>query len=109
MSNAAVYFVDRHIEQGREASIAIECGDRRLTYRDLHNQVNRVGNALKRLDVRSEERVLMVMCDGPEMIAAFFGAIKIGADSRAAEHAVDDCRLRLRPSRLVGTGARRDR
>ena len=31
------------------------------------------------LDVRPEERVLMVMCDGPEMIAAVFGAIKIGA------------------------------
>ena len=61
-------------------SIAIECGDRRLTYRDLYHQVNRVGNALKMaLDVRPEERVLLVMCDGPEMIAAFFGAIKIGA------------------------------
>lgn len=80
MFNAAAYFVDRHIEQNREPSIAIECGDRRLTYRDLYRQVNRVGNALKMaLDVRPEERVLMVMYDGPEMIAAFFGAIKIGA------------------------------
>ena len=80
MFNAAVYFVDRHIEQGREASIAIECADRRLSYRDLFDQVNRVGNALKMaLDVRPEERVLLVMGDGPEMIAAFFGAIKIGA------------------------------
>ena len=80
MFNAAVYFVDRHIEQGREASIAIECADRRLSYRDLFDQVNRVGNALKMaLDVRPEERVLLVMSDGPEMIAAFFGAIKIGA------------------------------
>ena len=45
MFNAAAYFVDRHIEQNREPSIAIECGDRRLTYRDLYRQVNRVGNA----------------------------------------------------------------
>ena len=29
--------------------------------------------------MRPEERVLLVMFDGPEMIAAFFGAIKIGA------------------------------
>jgi benzoate-CoA ligase family protein len=80
MFNAAAYFVDRHIELGREASTAIECADRRLSYRDLFDQVNRVGNALKMaLDVRPEERVLLVMCDGPEMIAAFFGAIKIGA------------------------------
>jgi acyl-coenzyme A synthetase/AMP-(fatty) acid ligase len=76
MFNAAVYFVDRHIEQGREASMAIECAERRLSYRDLFDQVNRVGNSLKMaLDVRPEERVLLVMCDGPEMIAAFFGAI----------------------------------
>ena len=80
MLNAATYFIDRHIEEGREASIAIECADRRVTYRDLFDQVNRVGNALKiALEVRPEERVLLAMLDGPEMIAAFFGAIKIGA------------------------------
>src|SRR5688572_11197718 len=72
MFNAAIYFIDRHIEQGREASIAIECGDRRLTYGDVFDQVNRVGHALKvALEVRPEERVLLVMSDGPEMIAAF--------------------------------------
>ena len=80
MFKAAAYFVDRHIEEGREANIAIECADRRLSYRDLFEQVNQAGNALKKaLDVRPEERVLLLMCDGPEMIAAFFGAIKIGA------------------------------
>jgi benzoate-CoA ligase len=78
--NAATYFVDRHVGEGRGDSLAIECGDRRLTYRDLLDLVNRVGTALKRtLDVRPEERVLLLMHDGPEMIAAFFGAIKIGA------------------------------
>ncbi len=80
MFNAATYFVDRHLDEGRAASMAIECGDRRLTYRDLFEQVNRIGTALKAaLGVRSEERVLLLMRDGPEMIAAFFGAIKIGA------------------------------
>jgi len=78
--NAAAYFVDRHVFEGRGNSIAIEFGDRHLTYRTLLEQVNRVGNALRTtLDVRAEERVLLVMLDGPEMIAAFFGAIKIGA------------------------------
>ena len=75
-----MYFVDRHIEQGREASIAIECADRRLSYRDLFDQVNRMGSALRtELNVRPEERVLLLMLDGPEMVVAFFGAIKIGA------------------------------
>lgn len=31
MFNAASYFVDRHIEEGREGSTAIECADRRLS------------------------------------------------------------------------------
>ena len=110
MFNAAAYFVDRHIEEGREGSTAIECADRRLSYRDLFDQVNRVGNALKMaLDVRPEERVLLVMCDGPEMIAAFFGAIEDRRDSCAAEHAVDRGRLRVRAPRLVGTGDYRER
>jgi benzoate-CoA ligase family protein len=78
--NAAEYFVDRHVREGRENAVAIECGARRLTYRDLRDQVNRVGNFLKTtLDVRPEERVLLLMLDGPDMIASFFGAIKIGA------------------------------
>jgi benzoate-CoA ligase family protein len=78
--NAAEYFVDRHVREGRANSVAIECGDRRLTYRDLFEQVNRTGNVLKTtIDVRPEERVLLLMLDGPEMIAAFFAAIKIGA------------------------------
>jgi benzoate-CoA ligase family protein len=78
--NAAAWFVDRHLDEGRADSIAIECGDRRLTYRDLQEQVNRAGSALRNeLGVRPEERIVLLMLDGPEMIAAFFGAIKIGA------------------------------
>jgi benzoate-CoA ligase len=78
--NAATYFIDRHIDEGRADSVAIECGERRLTYRDLQEQVNRVGSGLKnQLGVRPEERIILLMLDGPEMIAAFFGAIKIGA------------------------------
>lgn len=78
--NAAAWFVDRHVVEGRAESVAIECGDRRLTYRDLQEQVNRAGSALKNeLGVRPEERVVLLMLDVPEMIAAFFGAIKIGA------------------------------
>jgi benzoate-CoA ligase family protein len=78
--NAASYFVDRHIGEGHGASIAIECGDRRVSYADLHEQVNRTASALRDgLGIRPEERVLLLMLDVPEMVFAFFGAIKIGA------------------------------
>jgi benzoate-CoA ligase family protein len=78
--NAAAYFVDRHLAEGRGDAIAIECGDRRISYAGLAEAVNRAGSALRtRLSVRPEERVLLLTLDGPEMVFAFFGAIKIGA------------------------------
>ncbi len=77
--NAASYFVDRHIAEGRGEKVAIECGNRRVTYRQLFESVNRVGNALKKLGVRIEERVFLLLLDTPEFAASFFGAIKIGA------------------------------
>jgi len=78
--NAATHFVDRHLAEGRRDAIAIECGDRRISYSALHEQVNRIASALRHeLGVRPEERIVLLMLDSPEMVFAFFGAIKIGA------------------------------
>jgi len=77
--NAASYFVDRHIAEGRDKKIAIECRDTQVTYRQLFERVNQVGNGLRKLGVRIEERVLLLLLDTPEFAASFFGAIKIGA------------------------------
>ena len=78
--NAAEYFVDRHLRQGRGNHIAIECEDQRVTYSQLSERVNRLGAALRdTLDVRMEERVFLLLPDIPEFAYCFFGAIKIGA------------------------------
>jgi benzoate-CoA ligase family protein len=78
--NAAEYFVDRHLTEGRGNAIAIECGDRRISYAALHERVSRIGSALRQeLGVRPEERVVLLTLDSPEMVFSFFGAIKIGA------------------------------
>jgi benzoate-CoA ligase family protein len=78
--NAAIYFVDRHVREGRGASIAIECGDERVTHDALLDMVNRFGSALRdRFEVRPEERVVLLLLDTPAFAVAFFGAIKIGA------------------------------
>ncbi len=78
--NAAEYFVDRHLRDGRGGRIAIECEDQRVTYAQLSDCVNRLGNALRdTLDVRMEERVLLLLPDIPEFAYCFFAAIKIGA------------------------------
>lgn len=71
--------VDRHIAEGRSEKIAIEYGDERVTYRDLLERTNRIGNVFLQLGVDLEQRVLLALLDSPEFLYCFLGAIKIGA------------------------------
>jgi benzoate-CoA ligase family protein len=77
--NAAAHFVDRNVREGRGNRVAIECGDERVTYAGVLDNVNRFASALQALGVRREERVAMLLLDGPPFAYAFFGAMKIGA------------------------------
>jgi benzoate-CoA ligase family protein len=77
--NVATYFVDRNVLEGRGEKTAIECGDEQVSYRQLLERTNRVGNALRKLGVRLEERVVLLLLDTPEFLYSFFGTIKIGA------------------------------
>src|SRR5256712_4529214 len=53
--------------------------NRVVTYGEIFESVNRVGNALLDLGVQMEDRVLLILLDGPEFVASFFGAMKLGA------------------------------
>lgn len=77
--NAAEVFVDSHLDHGREAKPAILCRDKIVSYGRLHENVNRMGNVLKKLGVRIEERVGILMPDTPEWVYTFYGSMKIGA------------------------------
>src|SRR5712691_11256541 len=77
--NAATYFIDRHLREGKSQKVAIECEAAALTYQQLAERVNQLGNGLRQLGVRVEERVLLLLLDTPEFAVSFFGAIKIGA------------------------------
>jgi 4-hydroxybenzoate-CoA ligase len=77
--NAADYFVDRNIREGRGNKIAVMCEDRALTYAEINSGMNRFGNALLSLGIEMENRVALLMLDTEKYPQAFFGAIKIGA------------------------------
>jgi benzoate-CoA ligase family protein len=77
--NVADHFVDRHVREGRGGRTAIICRDRTLTYAQLAEEVGRVGNGLRKLGVQEEQRVLLLLPDCPEFVAAYFGVMKIGA------------------------------
>jgi benzoate-CoA ligase family protein len=80
--NAAEYFIDRNVEEGRGGKVAVidAITGESFTYQDVLERVNRFGRALKeQLDVRVEERVLLLLLDTIAFPTAFFGAIKMGA------------------------------
>jgi 4-hydroxybenzoate-CoA ligase len=77
--NAADYFVDRNVREGRGAKTAIRCGTNQFSYGDVQAGVNRFGNSLKSLGVRMEERIALLMLDTELFPQAFFGSIKMGA------------------------------
>ncbi len=77
--NAAAHLVDRPVAEGRGDRVAVLTEDRRLTYRDVQALMNRAGNALRASGLEMEQRVMLLLPDVPEFIAAFFGAVKIGA------------------------------
>jgi len=76
--NIAVYFVDAPAARHPQKT-AIVGEPRAVTYAELSDLINRAGNALLELGVSRGDRVLIVLPDSAEFMAAFFGAAKIGA------------------------------
>ena len=77
--NIATYYLDARIEEGFGDKIAVYCGAKRFTYREVQQMSNEVGNALLGLGVEMEDRVLIVLPDSIEFVASWFGIAKIGA------------------------------
>ena len=82
--NVAYNCVDRHVENGFGAQVAIrfegEPGDRRdITYAELKDDVCKAANALLELGVASGDRVAIYMPMIPEAIVAMLACARIGA------------------------------
>ena len=77
--NAAEFFVDRHLAEGRGGRAVFRSAGETLTYRDLAERVSRTGHALAGLGADIEHRVVLVLHDTPAFAATFWGAIKLGA------------------------------
>ena len=79
--NAAHWFVDRHIVEGRGAKIAFEEaweGGRPLTYGALAEGAGQVADALMRSGIGREARAAMFVLDQIEFPLIFWGALKAG-------------------------------
>ncbi|QDV28798.1 Acetyl-coenzyme A ligase [Planctopirus ephydatiae] len=82
--NACENCVDRHLTSWRRNKAAIlwegEPGDTRvLTYNDLHREVSKFANVLKKLGVNTGDRVTLYMPMIPELAIAMLACARIGA------------------------------
>ncbi|HEY5065591.1 MAG TPA: benzoate-CoA ligase family protein [Xanthobacteraceae bacterium] len=102
--NAVTWLLDRNVDQGRVEKLAFTDTVSELTYGELQRQSRRLANMLRRLGVRREERVAMIMLDTIDFPIVFLGAIRAGivpvplntlltADQYA--YVLADCRARV--------------
>jgi benzoate-CoA ligase family protein len=77
--NLGSYYLDINLEAGRGDKTAIYYQDKTYSFFDLWRLTNRVGNVLKTLGVETENRVLLILEDSPEWVAAWLATMKIGA------------------------------
>ena len=76
--NAVTWLLDRNIDEGRGDKLAFTDTVNDLTYRELQRQSCRAANMLRRLGVRREERVAMIMLDTIDFPIVFLGAMRAG-------------------------------
>src|SRR4051795_3253775 len=76
--NAVTWLLDRNIDEGSADKLAFTDTISELTYGELQKQSCRLANVLRRLGVRREERVAMIMLDTIDFPIVFLGAIRAG-------------------------------
>src|SRR5436190_6055749 len=102
--NAVTWLLDRNIDEGRGDKLAFTDTVNDLSYGELQRQSRRAANMLRRLGVRREERVAMILLDTIDFPIVFLGAIRAGilpvplntlltADQYA--YILADCRARV--------------
>jgi len=79
MDNAAALFVDAPVEEGLGDRTALITSTGALSYASLQRLTDRAALALRARGVEREDRVGLLLADGPGWAATFFGALKLGA------------------------------
>jgi benzoate-CoA ligase family protein len=79
MDNAATLFVDAPVEEGHGDRSALVTPGGAVSYAALQRLTDRAAHALRAQGVEPEQRVALLMADGPGWAATFFGTLKLGA------------------------------
>ncbi len=107
--NASYNCLDRHLEAGRKDKTAIlweadDGSNRTYTYEQLHLQVNRFANVLKKNGVSKGDRIGIYMPMIPELAIAMLACARVGAihsitfggfSAQALKDRINDCGAKL--------------
>jgi benzoate-CoA ligase len=102
--NAVEHFLGPSALQRHATRTALICGTQTLSYPELAARVATAANALRSLGISPGDRVLLLLRDTPEFVAAWLGAVHAGAvavalNTRLSEaeyrHIRDDSGARL--------------
>src|ERR1700733_13301222 len=77
--NACEYLLDRRLEAGEGDRLALTGVDGSYSYAQLFDRVQRVAGGLRELGLQPEQRIMMFMADGPDFVAVYLAAMRIGA------------------------------
>ena len=77
--NVADHLILPNLAPDRARRPYMRCENDTLTYGQLHERSNRVGNVLRALGVEPEQRVMLLLPDTLAFPACFFGTVRIGA------------------------------
>jgi 2-aminobenzoate-CoA ligase len=76
--NVVDELVDKHVRDGRGDNVAVYFEDETVTYAELQERVNRMGNALQDLGIEEGDRVVVRFPNRPEAIVTCLAVQKIG-------------------------------
>ena len=77
--NMADYFLDARVREGKGEKIALRVADASFTYAAMQGLANQARWAFRTAGLALEDRVLLLLPDGVEFAACFFGTLKAGA------------------------------
>src|SRR5579862_5687524 len=77
--NAAVELLDKNLALGFANRPAVFYKDKKYTYQELADVVGKMGNALRKLGVKSGDRIMLRFPNNPTAVASWLATLRIGA------------------------------
>ena len=82
--NASANCIDRHLKDKKDKTAIIWVGDdpkntRKISYKQLHNEVSKAANGLRQLGIKKGDRVTIYLTMIPELAVTMLACARIGA------------------------------